>query len=335
VVAGKSPVAAVLLLAALTGCSQSNVERSAAEAGKAPLGIAQAAGTTVASGFYVDPTSNPALWAKNHPKDARAIKIRQAISSKPIGHWFGNWSGNISTSVSSYVGAAYKAKKTPVLVAYNIPGRDCGGASSGGAGSPAAYRTWISKFAVAIGNRPAVVVIEPDAVAQLDCMPASARTTRLALLTYATQQFKAKATKTWAYLDGGNAKWVPAATMAPRLNAAGIKNVRGFAVNVSNFYTTAQSVSYAKAVNASLSAKYGFTPRFVVDTGRNGKGSKNGEWCNPAGRKLGTTPRTGGGADLLLWVKVPGDSDGPCGTGAGVPAGQFSPDLAIKLINGT
>jgi hypothetical protein len=53
-VAGKSPLAAVVLLAALTGCSQSNVERSAAEAGKAPLGIAQAAGTTVASAFYVD-----------------------------------------------------------------------------------------------------------------------------------------------------------------------------------------------------------------------------------------------------------------------------------------
>jgi endoglucanase len=36
----------------------------------------------------------------------------------------------------------------------------------------------------------------------------------------------------------------------------------------------------------------------------------------------------------VLWVKVPGDSDGPCGTAPSTPAGTFSPDLAINLING-
>jgi endoglucanase len=61
-----------------------------------------------------------------------------------------------------------------------------------------------------------------------------------------------------------------------------------------------------------------------------------GEWCNPAGRKLGTTSRIGtSGAEFLLWVKVPGDSDGPCGSTATAPAGTFSPDLAIRLVNGT
>ena len=40
------------------------------------------------------------------------------------------------------------------------------------------------------------------------------------------------------------------------------------------------------------------------------------------------------GADALLWIKVPGDSDGPCGIGGGIPAGRFSPDLAMALING-
>jgi endoglucanase len=73
---------------------------------------------------------------------------------------------------------------------------------------------------------------------------------------------------------------------------------------------------------------------FAVDTSRNGKGSKNGAWCNPAGRKRGTPPRTDGGAEMLLWVRVPGDSDGPCGVGKGIPAGQFSPDLAMHLNGG-
>jgi endoglucanase len=38
---------------------------------------------------------------------------------------------------------------------------------------------------------------------------------------------------------------------------------------------------------------------------------------------------------MLLWVKVPGDSDGPCGIAPDVPAGTFSPDLAIRLIDGS
>ncbi|MFC4911935.1 glycoside hydrolase family 6 protein [Actinomadura gamaensis] len=288
-----------------------------------------------ASPFYVDPGTQAAAWVKAHPRDARAPKIKTAIVARPGARWFGNWSGDISRAVSGYVGAAKSKGKTPVLVAYNITDRDCGGASHGGAGSSAAYRTWISKFAAAVGNRPAIVVIEPDAVAQLDCLPAAAQKTRTALLKYATEQFKAKAPKARAYLDGGNAHWVAPATMATRLNAAGVKNVRGFSVNVSNFFTTAESSAYAKKVDSALSSKYRYTRGFVIDTSRNGHGGTPGKWCNPAGAKLGTVPQVGGsGADDLLWVKTPGESDGPCGVGPGVPAGTFSPDLAMRLING-
>jgi endoglucanase len=37
---------------------------------------------------------------------------------------------------------------------------------------------------------------------------------------------------------------------------------------------------------------------------------------------------------MQLWIKVPGDSDGSCGYGTGVPAGTFSPALAQHLITG-
>jgi endoglucanase len=175
-----------------------------------------------------------------------------------------------------------------------------------------------------------VVVIEPDALGDFDCMTQAQIDERNGMLVYATQMFQQKAPNTCAYLDGGNAGWVPAATMAARLNAAGVHNVRGFAVNVSNYYSTSASVSYADSVASAL----GGGPRFVVDTSRNGNGS-NGEWCNPAGRGLGVTARTGGGAEMPLWVKTPGNSDGECGIAPAVPAGQFSPDLAIRLIDGT
>jgi endoglucanase len=287
------------------------------------------------SGFYVDPNSNPASWVRANGGDWRASRIQSSIASRPMARWFGNWSGDIASAVSSFVAAADAADKLPVLVAYNIPGRDCGSHSGGGAGSPDAYRTWISAFASGLGTRPAIVIIEPDAVAQLDCLSSDAeRQTRLGLLRYATERFRDLAPNTWAYLDGGNARWIAADTMAQRLESAGVRNIRGFALNVSNFYTTAESGSYGSAVNTALNNRYGYTRAFVVDTSRNGNGS-NGEWCNPGGRKLGTPSQIGGGAELLLWVKVPGDSDGQCGIAPGTPAGQFSPDLAIRLIDGT
>ena len=120
--------------------------------------------------------------------------------------------------------------------------------------------------------------------------------------------------------------------MAQRLRLAGVGNVRGFALNVSNYYTTAAVGDERQRDQRPRSAAA--TPAFVVDTSRNGNGS-NGEWCNPAGRKLGVPSQVGGGAELLLWLKVPGDSDGDCGIGKGIPAGTFSPTLANRLISGT
>ncbi|MEV0592948.1 glycoside hydrolase family 6 protein [Nonomuraea cavernae] len=285
------------------------------------------------NGFYTDPNSNPASWVRNNAGDSRAGRIQSSIASKPMARWIGGWSGDVRAAVSQYVAAADAADKLPVLVAYNIPGRDaCGGHSGGGAGSEAEYRTWISAVAAGIGDRPAAVIIEPDSLGDFACMDAAAIQARNRMLTYATEQLRNQAPNTWAYLDAGNAGWVPAGTMAARLRDAGVGNIRGFAVNVSNYYPTGQSATYAASVNASL----GGGAKWVIDVSRNGNGA-NGEWCNPAGRKIGVAPQLGGdnGTEMLLWVKIPGDSDGPCGIAPGTPAGQFSPDLAIRLIDGT
>ncbi|MEU4391221.1 glycoside hydrolase family 6 protein [Kribbella sp. NPDC023855] len=289
--------------------------------------------TSMTSGFYVDPNSNPATWVRQNPGHADATLIRTQIAEKAGGRWFGNWSGDITAATRSFTTAADSADKLPILIAYNIPGRDCGSHSGGGAGSPEAYRTWISRFADGIGTRPAVVIIEPDALAQLDCVPAAEKQTRLDLLKYAVNQFASKNPNTWAYMDGGNATWIEAGEMARRLKLVEVGKIRGFALNTSNYYTTAQSVTKGNAIRGAVGGG-----QFVIDTSRNGNGS-NGEWCNPAGRKLGDTSRNGnhvsGTVDMLLWLKVPGDSDGSCGIGTGIPAGTFSPVLAKRLITGS
>jgi endoglucanase len=286
------------------------------------------------SGFYVNPRSSPASWVAANPGDGRANAIRTEIAQKPMASWFGNWSGDITAAVGSYVAAADAVDKLPLLVAYNLPGRDaCGGHSGGGAGSVAAYDAWIAAFASAIGNRPAVVVLEPDSLGDFNCMTQARINDRVGMLARAANQFRSRAPNTWAYLDAGNPGWVDAWTMAQRLNMAGVANAHGFSLNVSNYFTTGENTNYGNSVASALRNSFGYSKPFVIDTSRNRNGS-NGQWCNPAGRRIGTPTQLGGGAEMLLWLKTPGESDGNCGVGAGSSAGQFLPEVAYKLIYG-
>ena len=281
-------------------------------------------------GLFVDPQLPAARWVAAHPGDTRSAAVRTAISSQPMAHWFtGTSDADVGTAVANYTRSAEAAGKLPVLVAYNLPGRDaCGEESAGGAAGAAIYRTWISAFAAAIGTRPAIVILEPDALGDFSCMSKAQITTRLGLLNAATRTLAEKAPNTWTYVDAGHADWTGPATMAKRLLAAGVARAHGFAVNVSNYIGTTESRRYAERVKAALHRPAGY----VIDTSRNGNGG-NGQWCNPKGRKLGRHS-TANPSALELWITNPGNSDGRCGIAPTTGAGAFSPALAQRLIAG-
>ena len=291
---------------------------------------------TATNGFYVNPQNSAAVWSAANPSDGREPSIESAIATKPSATWFaGQGTENIAEQTGALEGAAAWSNQLPVMVAYNITDRDiCAGQSSGGASSDAAYENWINLFAVGIADRPAVVILEPDALADESCMNSAEISDRDGLLNYAIAQFNQQAQETWVYLDAGNPGWLSASTMASYLNSAGLAQAHGFSLNVSSYYTVAQNVAYANAINADLSSWYGYTKPFVIDTSRDGNGSNDNQWCNPQGAKLGATDQVGGGADALLWIKDPGESDGDCGTGDGTVAGQFNPQLAYDLVYG-
>lgn len=285
------------------------------------------------SKLYVDPYS-PArkqadAWRSTRPADAAQL---DKIASESQADWFGEWSPDVETKVRSRVETAAAAGAVPVLVAYNIPQRDCGSYSAGGLGSPDAYRTWIRAFAAGIGTRAAVVILEPDSLSLLSCLSAADRSTRLALLRDAVGVLEAQPGVS-VYLDAGHSSWIDAAEMAARLVEAGIAQAQGFALNVSNFRVTGELVSYGRDLSARVGGKH-----FVLDTSRNGLGpGADGQWCNPSGRALGPTPRTSGTADptvdAYLWIKRPGESDGTCN--GGPPAGAFWASYALGLAQRT
>ena len=269
--------------------------------------------------LYVDPNSAAAkqavAWRATRPADAAEI---DKIATAPQAQWFGNWNQDVAAAVDAHVSKAAAAGRWTLLVAYNIPQRDCGGYSAGGA---ADYLAWIREFARGIGSRPAAVVLEPDALAGLDCLSATDQQTRLALLRDAVTVLRGKA----VYLDAGHSGWHPAATTIARLRQAGVDQATGFSLNVSNFQFTASEVAYGRSIATQIGK------HFVIDTGRNGLGP-NGEWCNPLGRALGPRPTTATGdslVDAFLWIKQPGFSDGPCN--GGPAAGAWWADYALGL----
>jgi endoglucanase len=266
-----------------------------------------------------------AEWRGERPDDAALI---DRIASQPTALWLGDWNRDVAAAARRRVRAARAAGALPVLVAYNVPGRDCAGLHSlGGTPDADAYRAWIEALGAGIGAGPAAVVLEPDALASFDCLSASERVERTELVAYGAARLSLEPGVA-VYVDAGNPAWIPAAEMARRLRDAGVAQARGFAVNVSSFHTTARSRAYGRAISRRL----GGVP-FVIDTSRNGAGpAADGQWCNPPGRALGEAPtaRTGDPVvDALLWVKRPGESDGLCN--GGPPAGTWWPDGALAL----
>jgi endoglucanase len=264
-----------------------------------------------------------AIAAAQATGDSNDAALLARIADHEVGTWLTGGSDPTAT-VDRVVGAAASAGEVPVLVVYDIPGRDCGGWSSGGAPDAGSYARYVGQVAAALGGRRSVVVLEPDALAGEDCLSAADQSAREATLAAATAILSVAGAL--VYLDAGHAGWHPAATMATRLQSAGLASAAGFALDTSGFDTTASEEGYGDAVGAAAGGAH-----YVIDTSRNGLGPA-GEWCNPIGQALGTPPTTAtghAGADALLWVKVPGESDGTCG--GGPAAGMFWPAYAEGL----
>ncbi|AEM82121.1 glycoside hydrolase family 6 protein [Streptomyces violaceusniger] len=95
-----------------------------------------------------------------------------AMVRTPQAVWYGDESPErIERLVRRTTRSADVQGKLPVLALYNIPGRDCGSYSSGGADDLAAYEAWIDAVAEGIGGRKVLIVLEPDSLALLpsDC----------------------------------------------------------------------------------------------------------------------------------------------------------------------
>jgi cellulase/cellobiase CelA1 len=249
----------------------------------------------------------------------------------------------------------------PVLVARAMKSNHCVGYDGGGSwnqtGPSSPYRKWIDAFAGRLSltwngperytfkdktrypavyfrhyARQAAVILEPDALGAMGrksgCLSPSARRNRLANLSYAAKTLGALPGIA-TYIDAGASDWLTAHEAVSLLKRAGVRYVRGFALNSTHFQATHSEVAYGNRIARALHGK-----RFVVNTAENGRGSLpkrywgrarfKSAWCNPANSGLGQLPTTHTGsryADAFLWISRPGLSTnapngrGSCGKG--------------------
>jgi endoglucanase len=229
-----------------------------------PLALAASAlSLAVAAGFYTPPPDRGAvrqvaeLDAAGQHGLARKIRT---MTRTPQAVWFTGGSGAALTrSVATHTRRAAATRTVPVLVAYNIPFRDCSQYSAGGATSPAEYRAWIDAFAAGIGARRAAVMLEPDGLGIIpwyttidgsrewcqpaEADPATAAADRFAMLNYAVRRLSALP-RTSVYLDGTHSAWLGVGDVADRLSKAGVARADGFFLNVSNYQTTERQLKF-------------------------------------------------------------------------------------------
>lgn len=309
----------VVLQAALLGCVSvlalgCGVADPSVEEAES-VGDLQSALTGAASSetrFFIplpDPGAVKQVTALLKSRDILNAARLTAMVTTPQAVWFtGGTPAEVEKSVKKTMKEAALQKRVPVLVAYNVPYRDCAQYSGGGAIDTAAYKAWIDGFAKGIGSAKAVVILEPDSLGiipynfRLDgpaewCQPTVAGDdgapvpapgatpeARYEQLQYAAAALKTKASATAVYLDGTHAGWLGVGESAFRIHKAshdpstGEALSRGFYLNASNFQTTAQSTQFGTWISMCTA--------FATNPEEGGWRLGNFGWCasqyNPA-----------------------------------------------------
>jgi endoglucanase len=183
-------------------------------------------------------------------------------------------------------------------------------------------------MAQAIDRRPAVVLVEMDAIGSSSCI---ARTGGLAQweadLRYEMGKFAALP-HTVVYVEGGYSDAASPRYTASVLRAIGVGRIRGFYTNDTHNNWTINEIRWGEKVSRLAGGVH-----FIVNTSDSGRGplrpphparQGNEVLCNPPDRGAGPRPTTRTGfplVDAFLWVHIPGESSGHCN--GGTAAGTF------------
>ena len=277
---------------------------------------------------------NYPFWVNNFDR-VKDHKIQYPLASKifehPVSFWYGERNGKTIEKLSDSLTRLFArtAPQLPVLVVYNLPNRDMGHYSKGGATSWSSYMRFLEDFTDGLGSNEVIIIYEPDALPHSTLMSDFEAEWRIKIMKKGLETLTRS--NAHVYIDIGHSNWLSPKEANDLLDKVSNDKVRGFAVNVSNYRSTQESLEWGSKV-----CEHRPNDHFIIDTSRNGNGPHGNEWCNPPGRSLGIPPTCDTGnekCDAFLWIKIPGESDGKLNKGP--KAGKFWGEMAEELVTNT
>ena len=106
---------------------------------------------------------NYPFWVNNFDR-VRDYKQQYPLASKifeqPVSFWYGERNGKTIENLQKSLSRLFNrtAPQLPVLVVYNLPNRDMGHYSKGGASSYANYMRFLEDFTDGLGNNEVIVL---------------------------------------------------------------------------------------------------------------------------------------------------------------------------------
>ena len=298
-----------------------------------------------AAQLYVDRTAGPApRQVAQWNREGRRVEAErlQAIARQPVPVWLTGQKQDPYATVRDVTAAARKQGRLPAFVLYNVPGRNCGLYSSGGAADVDAYLSWVGSAAAALGKNKAVFVVEPDAVAQavsgcLGAERAAGRMSRAATPRSASSSASQAPPSTSTPATPAGSR-TPTRWPGPAHQRGGPRRrLRAQRRQLRDHLDQRRLRQVPLHASERDALRRGHQPErlWTSAPGRGTQKEGHRTWCNPAHAHIGTAPTTDTGVlglDALMWVKQPGDSDGSCHAGA-PEAGTWWPSYALKLVD--
>jgi endoglucanase len=274
----------VLLIVTLVLC----VGVTPAWAGTANAGLPHAPkGNPLAGmhwGIYQGPIDN--VWPAYAAARGHNKQLLGKIALQPRAVWAGPWNHDARGVAQESIDDSTQGNPdllTQVAVFRLDPWETCTGSWS--AGDQAQYKGWIRSYASGIGSARVALILQPDmpfAICNSSKAPES-------LIAYAAKVFNSLR-HTTVYIDAGSFQWYTPGPIAAMLEDSGIRQARGFALDVTQYGSTHDELGWGAAINRSLGAAGVRGKHFVINTDENGTPYLAGQVPGGGGRS-NYTPR--------------------------------------------
>jgi len=277
---------------------------------------------------------------------AYKVSMLEKIGEYPQAHQFSVYTAGgsgpaIYTQVQNYLCRMQRTDPTAVaeITTYFIKhGSKCNPSSQPN------FDAEVNAVKDAVGNFPALIFVEEDAIDTICWRNPAVVSQREALLKYEIDTLS-QIPHALLYVEGGTSDANNPRQVARVLNASDASKIQGFFTNDTHFNWAYKEIQWANKVSKLTGGLH-----FVVDTRGDGNGPLknrnpvkygNEQLCNPPGRGLGPKPGASNGStygmyspylDGFVWVTTPGESANSTCPGRKqhyANSGIFDPKIAI------